>query len=303
MSFAAYRALGGLEGAVDKEAELALKALGDTEQARLPRLLRELAVPARDGGVTAARADSMSAQCRWPLPPTTRIRPGSCGRSSTRAFCSLQAREKRQRCAWPMRACSISWQRAKAIVTENADFYRVRADVEEQRRKWDAAKRSRDLLIGRGRPLAEAESIVRRFPEEIPVATREFIKRSGRRARLAQTVTAAAAVLFAVVAGAAVFAERQATRAQKEAEDQRQRAEESRADVSQVARLWRARSSLLRYRGEKTAWAIPFRGRLQPGRLICTDKEPSRGKRHRISRQPEPTSTSPRKPMQPTCLR
>ena len=101
-----------------------------------------------------------------------------------------------------------SWQRAKAIVTENADFYRVRADVEEQRRKWEAAKRSRDLLIGRGRPLAEAESIVRRFPEEIPVATRDFIKRSGRRARLAQTVTAAAAVLFAVVASAAIYAER-----------------------------------------------------------------------------------------------
>jgi hypothetical protein len=45
LTFAAYRALGGLEGAVDKEAEAALQALGEAERARLPRLLRELAAP------------------------------------------------------------------------------------------------------------------------------------------------------------------------------------------------------------------------------------------------------------------
>ncbi len=262
LSFAAYRALGGLEGAVDKEAELALKALGDTEQARLPRLLRELAVPARDGGVTAARAafdvrsvplaaaayDENSAKLVRALVDARILLSSGEGKEATVRLAHARVLD--------------SWQRAKAIVTENADFYRVRADVEEQRRKWDAAKRSRDLLIGRGRPLAEAESIVRRFPEEIPVATREFIKRSGRRARLAQTVTAAAAVLFAVVAGAAVFAERQATRAQKEAEDQRQRAEESRADVSQVATLAREElSSAVSRRedsvGDTLSWAPP----------------------------------------------
>ncbi len=111
-----------------------------------------------------------------------------------------------------------SWQRAKAIVAENADFYRIRAEVEGQRRRWEAARRPRDFLVPRGRPLAEAETIIRRFPEELPPATRDFIKRSGRRARLLQTLTAAAAVLFAVVAVVAVVA-------QKQAEDQRQRAE------------------------------------------------------------------------------
>jgi tetratricopeptide (TPR) repeat protein len=74
-----------------------------------------------------------------------------------------------------------------------------------RRRKWEEAKRSRDLLIGRGLPLAEAKSIVRRFPEEIPGAMRDFIKRSNRRARMAQTLRAAIAVLFALVAAAAVY--------------------------------------------------------------------------------------------------
>jgi eukaryotic-like serine/threonine-protein kinase len=56
LTFAAYRALGGLQGAVDKEAEVALQALEDAERARLPRLLRELAVPAQKGGVSSGHA-------------------------------------------------------------------------------------------------------------------------------------------------------------------------------------------------------------------------------------------------------
>jgi eukaryotic-like serine/threonine-protein kinase len=154
-----------------------------------------------------------------------------------------------------------SWQRAKTIVEENADFYRIRADVEEQRRKWEAAGRSRDLLLGRGRPLAEAESIVRRFPEEIPAATRDFIKRSGRRARLAQTLTAAAAVLFAVVAGAAVYVERQAVSAQHEAEAQRAAAEEQRKSAEEqrrVAEEQRQRAEATLAAATKTANGLVF---------------------------------------------
>src|SRR4029078_501067 len=95
------------------------------------------------------------------------------------------------------------WQRASKIVADNADFYRIRAEVEEQRRRWDAAGLPRYLLIGGGRTRTEAESIVRNCSGELPTATREFVRRSGRRARLMQTLTAAAAVIFAAVAGGA----------------------------------------------------------------------------------------------------
>ena len=235
LSFAAYRALGGLQGAVDKEAETALQALGEPERAQLPRLLRELAAPARAGEVAVSRVvfdirsvplavaayDDTSATLVRALVDARVLLSGGEGKAATVRLAHARVLD--------------SWQRAKTIVEENADFYRIRADVEEQRRKWETAGRSRDLLIGRGRPLAEAESIVRRFPEEIPTPTRDFIKRSGRRARLAQTLTAAAAVLFAVVAGAAIYAERQAVSAQHEAEAQRQRAEETLAAATKTA--------------------------------------------------------------------
>ena len=95
----------------------------------------------------------------------------------------------------------------------------------EERRRWEAARRSHDLLIGRGRPLAEAESMVRRFPEEIPGTMGEFIKKSGRKARLRQTLTVLAATVFAVIALVAVYFGQQSVRSQAKAEEQHQRAE------------------------------------------------------------------------------
>ena len=40
LTFAAYRKLGGLDGAIDKGAEAAIEALGETEHAALPRSRR-----------------------------------------------------------------------------------------------------------------------------------------------------------------------------------------------------------------------------------------------------------------------
>jgi eukaryotic-like serine/threonine-protein kinase len=62
LTFAADRALGGLEGAVDKEAEAALETLGETERTQLPRLLRELVAPTREPRAPAAPATT-SARC------------------------------------------------------------------------------------------------------------------------------------------------------------------------------------------------------------------------------------------------
>jgi len=221
LTFAAYRALGGLEGAVEKEAEAAFARLGATEQARLPRLLRELVAPAGDATVTAARAafdirpvpladaayDDASARLVQALIDARILLSSGEGGQATVRLAHARVLD--------------SWQRASKIVADNADFYRIRAEVEEQRRRWDAAGRRRDLLIGRGRPLAEAESIVRNFSGELPTATREFVRRSGRRARLMQTLTAAAAVIFAAVAGVAVYEWRHTVSLQREAVEKR----------------------------------------------------------------------------------
>ena len=59
------------------------------------------------------------------------------------------------------------WARARTIVAESADFYRIRADLEESRRKWETGKRRGEFLLPRGLPLAEAESIVGKYGDEL----------------------------------------------------------------------------------------------------------------------------------------
>jgi len=111
------------------------------------------------------------------------------------------------------------WTRARQLVAASIRFFRVREDVEDQRQRWNEAGRSRDLLIPRGLPLARAESIVKGFGDELSSATREFVRASGRRARVRQRLAAVAAILFAVLSlgatGAGIFAWRQEQRAER----------------------------------------------------------------------------------------
>ena len=84
--------------------------------------------------------------------------------------------------------------RLRDIVAGGADFYRIHADVERQRRRWQANDRRADLLLSRGLPLAEAESILERYGDEVglqdarlyscltrPGRARSDVHRCGRR--------------------------------------------------------------------------------------------------------------------------
>ena len=71
LTLKAYDTLGGLAGAIDKEAERAIAPLGKDEQDRLPRLLRQLAAPAPYAAKRAPPPGSRSVPCRSPKPPMT----------------------------------------------------------------------------------------------------------------------------------------------------------------------------------------------------------------------------------------
>ena len=62
-----------------------------------------------------------------------------------------------------------NWKRASEIVATNAEFYRIRDDVEALERRWEKSDKKRDLLIPKGVPLAEAE--------RSPSATRASFRR------------------------------------------------------------------------------------------------------------------------------
>ena len=142
LTFAAYAELGGIEGAVDKEAENAISTLPLETQAKLGRLVRQLATVRK---AYRLQRVSTSGLCRSRRPK------GICRRSELVAAL-VNARILRTSGAEGAAMLSLaharvleSWCRAKTITGESTDFYRIRAEVEEQFRRWKTAKEQGDF--------------------------------------------------------------------------------------------------------------------------------------------------------------
>jgi tetratricopeptide (TPR) repeat protein len=213
-----YESLGGLKGIIEEAGETALAALGEAEKARLPRLLRQLAVPAHDQdgsgpGALTIRAVPL-AQAEPDVATHKLIDALVTARLLTTSGidADAQVRLAHQRVL-------ADWGRAHAIVAESADFYRIRADLDESRRKWEAGNRRSELLLARGLPLAEAESIVAKYADELAPEVRAYVRTSRQRANRAQMIGWSAAAAFAmlavVAAGAAWLADRNQMRASR----------------------------------------------------------------------------------------
>ncbi|MGA2815694.1 MAG: tetratricopeptide repeat protein, partial [Xanthobacteraceae bacterium] len=213
-----YESLGGLKGIINEAGETALASLGEAEKARLPRLLRQLAVPAHDQGGIGRGALTIRAA------PLAQAAPDAAARKLLDALVTArllttsgikadaQVRLAHQRVL-------EDWSRAGTIVAESADFYRIRADLEESRRKWEAGKRRSELLLARGLPLAEAESIVGKYGDELAPEVRAFVRASRTRANRSQMIAWGAAVAFALVAIAAGIETKFAVSARDQAEE------------------------------------------------------------------------------------
>ncbi len=185
LTFKAYDTLGGLAGAIDQEAERAIAPLGKEEADRLPRLLRQLGdagaerrsgwrrrgLSIRSVPLAEAAYDPASERLVKALVDARILLSSGSEQNATIRLAHQRVLE--------------NWKRAKEIVAANAEFYRIRDDVEALRRRWEKSSKKRDLLIPKGVPLAEAESIAKRYPDELGTPTLGFIAASGKRARLA----------------------------------------------------------------------------------------------------------------------
>ena len=227
-----YEILGGLEGAIANRADATLAGLSQSAQMALPRVLRALTT-------IAGAADQASVAQSAPF---TSFVEGSPSRTLVDAFIAARLLVVASEHDAPPtvrlahEALIGRWQRARdQLVIDRRDL-ETRTLVERQLGRWSRARgREQKLLLLRNPDLANAVDLARRWGDEIDAPARSFIARSARRARLAQTLTVAVAVLFAVLAGVAVYAERQAVRARQDTEDQRQRAERALQTATETA--------------------------------------------------------------------
>jgi tetratricopeptide (TPR) repeat protein len=220
LTHAAYEALGGLQGAIAAEAERAVANLPSGLLEALPRLLRRLAEPARDGKTFTLREVALADVTAEPAEAA--VVQALLG---ARILIAHQDAAGRPTLRLAHDAVLTSWPKAAAAAQANRDFYRVRAEIEDALRRWQEHGQPKDRLIQRGVPLAEAEKLASDFAPELPADLVGYVNASRNQARVRQRLVAAAALFFFGLAVAATGAgfwayteQQRALRAEKQAE-------------------------------------------------------------------------------------
>jgi WD40 repeat protein len=249
LTFADYHALGGLAGAVSRQAEAAFAALPEPARAALPRLVRALTDA---GGYGETAAPILRAA------PVEEASPDAAGRTLVEALAAARIVSRDgARLRFTHETALTAWARAAAETARSASFLRIRAEVGAAAARWYASGERRDLLIPTGVRLEEARAVLSAHGDELPGETRRFILVSYHRARRGHTLTAAAAVLFALIAIGAVWFQREAAHNATVAEREQARAEAQIAVTEREAR--RARSAELVTRARSLLDAGPGR--------------------------------------------
>ena len=191
LTFATYDGLGGLEGAIATRAEDTLARLPATAQAALPRVLRALA--------TVSPASDQLAVSR--AAPLDSFAPGSPARVMLEALIGARLVVASGGRTAPVvrlahEALLSRWERARLQVAADRRDLETRMLVESQQIRHAAAASAREKrqLLLRDPDLAVAVDLAKRWGDDLPARTRDFIADSARAAQ------AAARLRWAVVA-------------------------------------------------------------------------------------------------------
>ena len=143
LSLKVYENLGGLKGIVNEAGETALSSLGEAEKARLP----QLAAPARRSRTGPARTGKDALTIR--AVPLAQAASNETARRLldalvTARLLTTNGIEADAQVRLAHQRVLEDWNRARAVVAESADFYRVRAESggkPPQMGNWKAAGR------------------------------------------------------------------------------------------------------------------------------------------------------------------
>jgi hypothetical protein len=242
LTFAAYDALGGLSGVVERRAEAAMAAIDPAAGGALPGVLRALVDVTGEGVVTGRPAPT-----RQIAPTPEAVRLVDTFIAARLLVADTRDGETSIRVAHD--ALLTGWPRAAALIAADREMLRTRGRVETAARRWVQEAQDADFLLPPGRPLAEAVEVAALRPDSLDPTSTEYIRASQvadaarqatatahaqrelrleaeaqqaradaatkvvRRTRVAAAIVS---VLLLAAAGAAVFANAQRQRAQEQ---------------------------------------------------------------------------------------
>ncbi len=204
LTLAAYEALGGLDGAIERTGEDALESINVSGQDALAKILRHL--------VGATMSDDPIGTSRWQLAirstALTEFPVGSQVREIVDALVAARLLTTTEEDAVPMvrlahQRVLHAWSRARAAVAANNDYYRLVSEIRRQCSRWQDSGAKPSLLLPKD-ILSRVGDHARRFGSFGPLLT-DFIAASRWRQyifRLGIVIAAAPLVfIFDVIFG------------------------------------------------------------------------------------------------------
>ncbi|MEM5506351.1 winged helix-turn-helix domain-containing protein [Shewanella frigidimarina] len=148
-----YHSLGGIEGAIGKNAEEVLNQLNNSERAALPKILSMLVT------LTEDEKSITSSTARWSdLSSDAEINLVKA-MVDNRLFVSHLQQD--QACfSIAHEALLRGWPRATQWITEHKDSLAIKSRLQHQSNRWLAESKSSAYLLAEGKPLAEADTLL-----------------------------------------------------------------------------------------------------------------------------------------------
>lgn len=175
LTFAAYQALGGLEGAIARRADEVVDALPPDIQEELPVVLR---------AITTVRLGDEAVVARPALRAEVTGTPQRLALVEALVAARLLVRDEDATGHVYVRvaheALLSRWPRASDIVNANRSFLETRARVAADAHRWHADNRNRDLLLPSGKRLAEGEELLQSRRVEVDDQIVDYIETSSR---------------------------------------------------------------------------------------------------------------------------
>ena len=155
LTFRAYEELGGVAGALAQRAEEVLEAVSPEARSTLPLVLRELVSLSVEDDTTPLR--SVAPLAAFASAPAQELVQALL---EARLFVSNLDDRGQPVVSVAHEALLEHWPRVRTWAEENREYLRAHARLSAAVRAWEREGRSRDFLLARGKPLAEARTLI-----------------------------------------------------------------------------------------------------------------------------------------------
>lgn len=213
-----YKALGGIEGAIGKNAEQAINRLSKTEQDSLPRVLSLLVTLREDEqSVTSrsARLAQLTTDAERALVNTMVEQRLIVSHLQHGEPCFSIAHE----------ALLRRWPRATAWISEHFDSLSVKSRLLHLSQRWRSEQQNSAYLLAAGKPLQEALLLQQNHLFQLDQQEAEFIQASSAKARLKRWTRRGTVAILCLLTVAAVTMGVRSFNAEQQAQQKRLAAE------------------------------------------------------------------------------